>query len=305
MAVSCQREPDPVLTVSGEASFNSTASSQEFTITTNRNWEVSASESWVAISPKSGTVQSTKDETKVTVRVSCMTNDSFDPREATLTVKHSDGGLSKTITLKQGQKNAIVIDQTQFLVDARPQQVVIPLQTNVTLSAQIPSGSTWIKSAETRALRDGSVVLDLEGNDKTEERSATIAIKGDGVQMSVNVKQLPGHEAITTLCPGIYPTEGEPVLYRKGIDQLVFGQNSSDRYFRLMNHSIPSVTEITGIPDNVGLGDSFKVNLKTTNARGAQPGEEVPVLAILVEEDVLCLLREDGKAVYLIKTKEP
>lgn len=302
---SCQREPDPVLTVSGDPSFASSVSAQVFTITTNRDWTISASEPWVAVSPKSGTVTSRKEEQIFTVRVSCMANDGYDSRDATLTVEHAEGGLSKSVTLKQDQKNAILLDRNVYIADGKAQEIVVPIETNVSVSAQIPSGASWITSAQTRALRSASVVLSLDSNSGTEVRSAEVALKGDGVEMAVTVKQMPGHAAIDTGIPGVYPKDGDPVVYRKGKDQLSIGKNSSGRFFRLLVQDTPSVVSIYGIPDSVNLGDSFNVSVELSAVRGSRAENSVPVIAILSEANLLCLLREDREAAYLIKMQEP
>lgn len=72
-------------------------------------------------------------------------------------------------------------------------QVVVKVATNVKCSAKIPSSCTWIKeskSTQSRALRDESIVFDVEKNNTVEERSEEIVITDNkSLTKTIKVKQ--------------------------------------------------------------------------------------------------------------------
>ena len=102
--VSCEQvEPekpaDPALTVSQTSlSVSADASEATFTITTNQEWTAVASETWVTLTPASGTPS----EQAVTVNVAVAANDAYEARTATITVTAAE--LTETVTLTQAAK---------------------------------------------------------------------------------------------------------------------------------------------------------------------------------------------------------
>ena len=75
-------------------SLTSSASSSSFTVSANNAWTATSNQSWLTVSPASGSASSS-----ATVNVSASANTTSSSRSATVTVKSSD--LTKTITVTQ------------------------------------------------------------------------------------------------------------------------------------------------------------------------------------------------------------
>lgn len=275
LLLSCEKAP--FLTMSGPRSYTFTdqGGSQSFTFTCNRDWKVSSSDSWIRVSPSSGTAS----EEAVTVTITCDANTTYDPRKTTLTVKveelmetievsqetnlgiivspksyelssqaqavevevkanvgykisidtackdwisetstkalvstkhvfniaanttydnregkiyvRQDGSdVAETITIKQSQVEAIILNETSYTVDHEGGVLKIPVKTNVDIAVSIPSAAqSWVKHIETKALSDKEVALEIASYDGEEDRSAEITFSGGQASATITVLQ--------------------------------------------------------------------------------------------------------------------
>ena len=76
-------------------SFSATSETKSISVTSNDLWTVTSSESWCTVSPSEGSNDGT-------VKVTVSKNES-DSRSATITVKGTNSGITKTVSVKQDE----------------------------------------------------------------------------------------------------------------------------------------------------------------------------------------------------------
>ena len=173
------------LSVSPESiSFSPAGESQTISISAKKDWTVSASDSWVSVSPTSG-----KGSGKpVTVTVKGDANTTYEDRSATLTVKMGD--LTQTITARQSANLDLILPTKAYYLTSDAQSFDLTVETNVDYTISI-SGE-WLKQTGTRALVSNTLTFNLEENTSYDGRTATITImpQDDSVaQQVVTVRQ--------------------------------------------------------------------------------------------------------------------
>ena len=180
----CQKEPS--LTVSGPASLELSADggSQTFTFTSNRDWTVTSSDSWVSVSPSSESAS----DNPVTITVKGSANTTYGERNATVTIKAE--GLTQSITLRQPANPGLILPTKSFDISSDARSIEVEVQANVQYTVSV--SETWIKQTGTKALTSTTLVFGVEENTTYDARNATIIIKPqDAVvpEQVVSVKQ--------------------------------------------------------------------------------------------------------------------
>ena len=187
LVTSCSKEYSSPLKgqVVKDLTFESSQSSKSVTIADAdlTGFTIKSSELWCTAAAQ-GKVLS------VTVRE----NDTYDDRQATITV--TDPGDQTTITFKvmQKQNDAILIDGSTFVVPEEGGDINIKIQSNVNYEVEIPASATWLTKstrASTRGLESSTIVLTAEKNNSGEEREAIVTFidKESGVSSKITIKQ--------------------------------------------------------------------------------------------------------------------
>ena len=157
-------------------------------------WKIFSSEAWLFVKPGAGEAGET-----VTVKATVLPNDSNDPREATITI--SAGTASTKVKVSQAQIDGLVVNATDFTVEAAGGNVEIPVSANVDYQVLIPDGVDWIHVTKTRGMTDYTVVLavdgtqsyivDYDGVGETDDiiRSAQVTVSYGSILQQVTVKQ--------------------------------------------------------------------------------------------------------------------
>lgn len=180
--VSCQQAP--MLSVSGPRSYTFTldGGSQSFSFTCNRDWSVSTTESWISVSPSSGSASD--GETTVTIR--CNPNTTYDPRIATLTIKVEE--LAETITVNQETGIGLIVSPKTFDLTNAEQVIEIEVQKNVQYSITIDdAGKSWITHTDTKGLSTEKAVFSIAANDTYDNREAKITFSQTDGNLSETV----------------------------------------------------------------------------------------------------------------------
>ena len=187
LVTSCSKEYSSPLKgqVVKDLTFESSQSSKSVTIADAdlTGFTIKSSELWCTAAAQ-GKVLS------VTVRE----NDTYDDRQATITV--TDPGDQTTITFKvmQKQNDAILIDGSTFVVPEEGGDINIKIQSNVSYEVEIPASAPWLTKstkASTRGLVSSTIVLTAEKNNSGEEREALVTFidKESGVSSKITIKQ--------------------------------------------------------------------------------------------------------------------
>ena len=166
---SCQKAPE--LTITGPTSIELSAdgSSGSITFTANRDWRVSSSDSWVTVSPSSGTAS----DGTVTVTVRCNANTTYEDRTATVTITMEE--LSKTVTIRQPANLGIVLPTQAFDLQSGAKTIDVTVQANVDYSVDI--SANWIKQTGTKALSSKTLTFSIEENTTYDNREGKITLK--------------------------------------------------------------------------------------------------------------------------------
>ena len=166
---SCQKAPE--LTLSGPTSLEISADggSSSITFTANRDWKVSSSDSWVSVSPSSGTAS----DGTVTVSIRCNENTTYDDRSATVTIRMEE--LSQTVTVRQPANLGIVLPKQLFDLQANEKKIEVEVQANVQYT--VSTSADWIKQAGTKALTSKTITFSIEENKTFDPREGKITIK--------------------------------------------------------------------------------------------------------------------------------
>ena len=181
-------EKAPFVTMNGPRSYSfiRDGGTQSFTFTCNRDWSVSSSESWIRVSPSSGS----KSDNDVNVTITCSPNTTYDPRNATITVRVEE--LTETISVTQETGLGLLVSPTTFDLTNAAQDIEIEVQKNVQYSIKIDDAcKSWISLNGTKALSSEKVTFSIAANDSYDNREGKITFKqtdGDLVQ-TVTVRQ--------------------------------------------------------------------------------------------------------------------
>lgn len=186
LITSCQQ--DPLLTIRGPHTYNFSreGGTESFSFSSNQDWTISTSDSWITVSPSSGTPV----DGEIMVTITCSANDTFDDRSATVTIRTND--LSETITVTQNTGFGILVSPSSFDLTSAAQTIEIKLQKNVQYSITIDdAGVDWIKVGGTKALSTDIVTFHIAENTGYDGREGVITFKQiDGPMVeTVRVKQ--------------------------------------------------------------------------------------------------------------------
>lgn len=182
LLASCKKEP--YLTLSGPASVELSADGGSGTIsfTGNNEWTASSSDSWVTVSPSSGTAS----DGPVTVTVKAAANTTYEDRSATVTIRSE--GLTQSVTVRQSANLGVVVPTKSYQIASDARTIDVEVQANVDYSVSV--SDSWIKQAGTKGLTSKTLSFAVEANGTYDARSATITIKPQsGEAQAISVTQ--------------------------------------------------------------------------------------------------------------------
>ena len=181
----------PSITVESEEDipvFDTAGGTLALTFTTTSDWTASvdgAASGWLSVSPASGEAGTH------TLSLVTTANDSYDERNASVTI--TSGSVKKTITVTQKQKDALILTSNKVELEAEGGDFSIELQANVEVTYEIESGAqTWLTPvARSRGLTSSVLAFHAEANEEAEARQAVIKLAGgNGLTEEVTVYQI-------------------------------------------------------------------------------------------------------------------
>ena len=105
-------------------------------------------------------------------------NTSYDSRTGSITIKQKNGILTKTITVYQSQKDAIILSKKKEDISSNSQTLEVELKTNVDFEVIIPAAAkNWVSYTPTRGLRTETLQLNIAKNEDYEARTTEIYVK--------------------------------------------------------------------------------------------------------------------------------
>lgn len=181
----------PSITVESEEDipvFDTAGGTLALTFTTTSDWTASvdgAASGWLSVSPASGEAGTH------TLSLVTTANDSYDERNASVTI--TSGSVKKTLTVTQKQKDALLLTSNKVELEAEGGDFSIELQANVEVTYEIESGAqTWLTPvARSRGLTSSFLAFHAEANEEAEARQAVIKLAGgNGLTEEVTVYQM-------------------------------------------------------------------------------------------------------------------
>jgi len=153
--------------------------------TSNAAWtaSVGASTSWLKVAPTSGAAGSH------TLTITTEENNTYDERNATLTIKA--GNASQNVTVTQKQKDALIVNSNKVELNSDGGDFSIEAKANVNVTFEIEeSAKDWISASESRTLTTKTLYFAAKSNKSMERRQGNIILKGsDGLTETVTVYQ--------------------------------------------------------------------------------------------------------------------
>jgi len=181
---SCEKET--VLTVNPSSlSFTDAGGSQTVTLTANKAWSASSTQSWCKVSPSAG-----EEAAGSRITIACDANTTYDERSCAVTFTCAEKTVTANVT--QATNQGLVVGQTSFELTKAAQQLEIPVQANVKFSVEVTAScKDWIKYTTTKGLTTSTVVLDIAENKAYDSREGQVTIKqdGGGLSSTVSIKQ--------------------------------------------------------------------------------------------------------------------
>lgn len=115
-------------------------------------------------------------------------NESYDARTAEIYFVDEKNGLQEKLIVTQAQKDAIVIAEDEYTMDAEGGRLEFTVNANVDFKIDIDAD--WIRQiVATRGLVEHALIFEVDGNNADESRKAIITLKADGFSQVITVVQ--------------------------------------------------------------------------------------------------------------------
>ena len=212
--------------------FTSVGGSKTFKISTNTSWTVTSDQTWCSVSPESG-----KNDGTITVKVT--ENTSASERTAMITVKSDIGNQTvKVIQSGAAAVLALSVNSIDFTSGGGNKTFKISSNTSWTVLCD----QAWCNINPISGSGDGSVTVQVEDNISASERIATITVKSDVGNKTVNVTQ-----------------SGATAMLSLDMNNLAFESGSSSKSFKITSNTswtVASDNSWCTVSKTSGSGDS-------------------------------------------------
>ena len=132
-------------------------------------------------------------------------NTTYDSREATVTFTDKTTGASGVVTVKQSQKDAIILGSNKYSLPYEGGTVAVKLKSNVKYDVEVADNAAgWISYVPTtKALTESVVSLSVAKNEDIIERTGTVTIRNttSGISNTVTITQTGNTETFVVNVP--------------------------------------------------------------------------------------------------------
>ena len=208
--------PELVLVTDTFSSFSSDGGSVQVNFKSNLDWSVSIPEdvTWLSADPASGVAGE-----EVSFTLTATANPTYGRRSAEVTVScfNDKGSDSRTFTVSQKQKDALIVTEDVIPVGCQGDTVSVTLSANAEVSFEIAEeAKSWIVQVEkpaTRALVESVYYFEIKPNEEHESREGVITFTNVAGSETVTILQeaLPYPEPELSAAPAAvsaFPVEG-------------------------------------------------------------------------------------------------
>lgn len=131
-------------------------------------------------------------------------NTTYDSREATVTFTDKTTGASGVVTVRQSQKDAIILGSNKYSLPYEGGTVAVKLKSNVKYDVAVADDADWISYVPaTKTLTESVVSLSVAKNQEVIERTGTVTIKNtsSGISNTVTITQSGNTETFVVNVP--------------------------------------------------------------------------------------------------------
>jgi len=140
----------------------------------------------------------TKSLTTYECRFAVDENDSYDLRIGYISIKNKKSGEEIAVMVRQSQKDAIILSETDYCLSSDEHSLQIKLSSNVEVLIDVPEyAREWIELVDTKALEEHCFYLNIDANEGYEERECEINVcdLSETISQPLNIKQA-AHSAV-------------------------------------------------------------------------------------------------------------
>ncbi|MBR4854092.1 MAG: hypothetical protein IKU88_05140 [Alistipes sp.] len=125
-----------------------------------------------------------------TYRFDIQPNEDYDQRTAEIKFTNKENGLSEVVAIKQMQRDAIVLADSEYEFGIDGGNLDFEILTNVDVAITISDNAQdWIQQVETRGLEAKALYFNVAACSSEEDREGTITISGGNATQTITVKQ--------------------------------------------------------------------------------------------------------------------
>ena len=186
-----------------------TGGTASVTFTSTADWTIDVIEgrsvSWCTVSPTSGSKGTN------TLTITTTGNDTYDERNAKVTIKA--GTTSQSFTVTQKQKDGLTVTSNKIEVKAEGGDISIEVKANVKYEYVVEeSAKDWIVSDASRGLTTSTLKFKVSENENTSKREGKITISSGELSETVTVYQ-EGSKPVIVLSQNEYTigSEGDEI----------------------------------------------------------------------------------------------
>lgn len=167
-------------------------------------------------------------------------NEEYDNRTARIVFTNRTFGLRQTFTLTQMQKNAILVAEESYSIDASGGTLDFEVNTNVDFRVEL--SETWIRqttSPSVRGLVGRRLHFIIDPNPTTEPREATILLVADDVEQTITIRQQARDDMSWLHITHTNPTFQVPYIYGEGFvpGTVSWGDGTEEEYSESLLHT--------------------------------------------------------------------
>ena len=202
-------EEKPKIEVSSNSSvINQEGGTETVSFTSTANWTIDVSAgrsvSWCNVSPTSGSKGAN------TLTITTSENDTYDERNAKVTIKAGD--TTQSFTVSQKQKDALILSSNKAEVKSDGDVITIEVKANVKFDYEIEkSTKEWIETNSSRGLTSSTIKFNVAKNENTNKREGKIIFSSGTLSETVIVYQEGAEQTIIL-------SQNEYVVSSKGED---------------------------------------------------------------------------------------
>ena len=172
-SVSCKKVEEPYLNVNAPQTIqiSDAGESEQFSISTNRDWSASSNESWCKVTPSSGK----SGNEPISILVTCEANTTYNSRSCTVVVNAA--GLNGSVTINQDANLGLSVSTDNFSLSNEAQTIEVTVNANVAYSISIDSSAKdWISQVSTKSLTSDKLAFNISANEGYDSREGKIYI---------------------------------------------------------------------------------------------------------------------------------